>query len=280
MKVNPNLIVVDIDGTVNRTRSMASCERDSGWPADLVSMPGQTHIHQKLIERLAQLNQREDTEVVWLSWWPREEIERLNAHLNLDFRILPLENRPGGGKRHSLRIELLRANRERVVWLDDDEAIINDNLQSLADVLVLQPDFLVGLTPLYIEALSAYLDGSDEAGLIERLVRAEPWRWTEHIRPRHSYSRRPETRFDNRGTLMREVFLDEVASVARRACILPRADESYGTRDGVRIDPWQLEHAVRLWGEQGLQIEFHPLSGRPGEMQVHVPSADGEGDDQ
>ncbi|MGH8953701.1 MAG: hypothetical protein ACRDVF_01675 [Microbacterium sp.] len=279
MKVKPNLVVVDIDGTVNRTRSTAFPERDSGWTSDLVSMPGQTHIHQKLIERLAHLNQREDTEVAWLSWWPREQIERLNAHLGLEFRILPLENRPGGGKAQSLRIELLRANRQRVVWLDDDEATTDPTLDPLADLLALRPDFLIGLTPLYVETANAYLNGADEAGLIERLVKAEPWRWTERIGPRHRHSRRPETRFDNRGTLMREAFLDELASVARRAHIHPKADESYGTRDGVRIDPWQLERAVQLWIEHGLQLELHPLSRRPGEIQLHVPLTEGDDDD-
>lgn len=278
MQVKPNLIVVDIDGTVNPTPSMEFPERQSGWSADLVSTPGQTHIHRELIERLADLNRRDDTEVVWLSWWPRELIERLNAQLDVEFRILPLGSRPSGSKVRALCIELLRANRQRVVWLDDDEATTGASLEPLADLLALQPAFFVGLSPLYMETVAAYLDGADEDHLIHALVNAEAWRWTERIKPRHSYSRREATPFDNRGSLMREAFLDELIFAIQRAHVRPNADSSYGTRDGVRLDPWQFEHAVQFWVEHGLAIEFHPLAGKPGEIQVDVPRWGGEDD--
>lgn len=244
MLVRPNLVVVDIDGTVNRLRSSAPMRADD-----------------PPIQRLAQLDRRDDTEVVWLSWWPRELIEHLNQQLDVDFRMLPLESRAGASKRHSLRIELLRANRERVVWLDDDEAVIDDSFAELADLLVLQPDSSVGLTPLYLDSVIAYLDGTDEAQLIHDLVEAEFWRWTERLKPKHCYSRRPATRFDNRGTLMREAFLEELAAIAQSAEVRPIANDTYGTRNGVRLDPWQLEDAVRMWAEQGLAIEFRPLLG-------------------
>jgi len=259
--VKPNLVVVDIDGTVNRLGNAP--------PLDAAD---------SLMQRLAQLNLSDDTEVVWLSWWPRDRIARLNQQLDLDFRILPLGNQPGGGKRHPLRIELLRANRERVAWLDDDEAAIDEALTELADLLVLQPDFSVGLTPLYLDSVVAYLDGADEAQLIAELVEAESWRWTDRVKPKHSYSRRTPTRFDKRGAEMRKAFLDELAAVAQRAEVKPRADESYGTRDGVRIDPWQLEDAVHAWAEHGLAIEFRPLSGRPGEIQLVGPQWEGADD--
>ncbi|MFF7292015.1 HAD domain-containing protein [Microbacterium sp. NPDC008134] len=279
MGVKPNLVVVDIDGTVNAMRSMEFPERSSGWTSDLASTPGRTHIHRELIERLADLDRREDTEVVWLSWWPRDLIERINAQLDLEFRILPLGNTCGCGKVRSLRIELLRANRQRVVWLDDDEATADASLTPLADLLALQPDFFVGLTPLYIETVGAYLDGSDEAELIDDLVSAEAWRWNDRTRSMHSYSRREEPHFDNRGTLMREAFLAELASVVQRGHVRPNADESYGKRDGVHLEPWQLEHAVRLWAEHGLRIELVPLTGRPGEILLHVPEPEGIEDD-
>lgn len=279
MKVKPNLVVLDIDGTVNSTPSMEFSERSSGWSSDLASTPGRTHIYRELIERLVQLNQREDIEVVWLSWWPRDRIKDLNTQLNLEFRILSLENRAGGGKLRSLCIELLRANRQRVVWLDDDEATADTSLIPLADLLALQPDFFVGLTPLYIETVGAYLDGSDEAELIDDLVSAEAWRWNDRTRPMHSYSRREETHFDNRGALMREAFLAQLAAVAQRGRVQPNADESYGTRDGVHLEPWQLEHGVRLWAEHGLRIELVPLTGRPGEIHLHVPEPEGIEDD-
>ena len=221
---------------------------------------------------------RNDIEVVWLSWWPRELIERLNQQLDVDFRMLPLENRPGASKQHSLRIELLRANRERVVWLDDEEAIIDDSLAELTDLLVLQPDSSVGLTPLYLDSVVAHFEGANEARLIDALTQEESWRWTERVRSGHNYARRTPRRFDNRGTLMRQTFLDELAWIAQRVAVKPNADSSYGTRDGVRLEPWQFEHAVQLWAEHGLAIEVCALSGKPGEIQVVVPRWGGEDD--
>lgn len=276
MQVKPNLVVVDIDGTVNRLRTEAFPGREPGWGDDVIEHLGDTrgprvHIHRGVVDKLARLNLRDDIEVVWLSWWSRHQVAQLNRSLGVDFRILPITDIRQGGKRHSLRIELLRANRERVVWLDDDEASTDEQLAALADVLTLEPDFLTGLTPLYLEAVVAYLDGADEADLIAQLVDAESWRWGERLKPRHSYSRREQTRFDNRGALMRKVFLDELAAIAQRAEVRPNADESYGTREGVRLDPWEFEHAMQLWAEHGLAIEFHPLSGKPGELQVVVP---------
>src|SRR5690606_548984 len=153
MKVKPNLVIIDIDGTVSPASSTASPERESGWTDDIVAPSRQSQIHHELIDRMAQLDNRGDTAAVWLSWWPREKIEQLNRELGVGFRILSLENRPRPGKRHALRIELLRANRERVVWLDDEEATTDATLDPLAYLLTLQPDFFVGLTPLYMETV-------------------------------------------------------------------------------------------------------------------------------
>lgn len=279
MQVKPNLVVVDIDGTVNRLRSEAFPSPESGWGDDMIERLGgvsgtRVRIHRGVVDKLAQLDLRDDAEVVWLSWWSRHQIAQLNQSLDVDFRILPIADEGRGGKRHSLRIELLRANRERVVWLDDDEARTDDQLAPLADMLMLEPDFLTGLTPYYLEAAVAYLDGADETELIAHLVDVESWRWSERVKPRHSFSRRGETLFDDRGALMRQAFLEELASVAQRAQVWPRADKSYGTRDGVSIEPWQFEHAVHLWAEYGLAVEFRPLSGRPGEIRLHVQEDD------
>ncbi|MDQ4214070.1 HAD domain-containing protein [Microbacterium sp. ASV81] len=283
MPVKPNLVVVDIDGTVNRLRSEASPSPEPGWDDDVIERIGglsgpRVHIHRGVVDQLAQLNQRDDTEVVWLSWWSRHQVAQLNRSLDVDFRTLPVTDDRHGGKRRSLKIELLRANRERVVWLDDDEASADEQLAALSDMLTLEPDFLTGLTPLYLEAVVAYLGGADEADLIAHLVNAESWRWSDRVKPRHNYSRRMPTMFDNRGALMRKAFLEELAEIAQRAEVKPKTDESYGRRNGVRLDPWQFEYAAQLWAESGLAIEFRPLSGKPGEIQVVTPRRGGLGD--
>ena len=280
MRVKPNLVVVDIDGTVNRMHAEGLSSRDSGWSDDVirrltrarsVKAPAQVHIHRDLILLLAEINRRGDTEVVWLSWWPRRQVERLNRALGLAFRILPMEERREEGKWASLRVELLRADREKVVWLDDEGGVDTD-LAALADLLVIQPDFLVGLTPMHIWAVIAFLDGADGRELVGAILEREQWRTDDRWRPKHGYMSRADVpaRSDP-GFAFRRVFLDELTTLLKRAQIRVSGSGEYGKRDGARIEPSQLEDAVRLWVEHGLRVEFRPMRGRPGEIQLHAP---------